>query len=72
MEATYGSQQENMHLFYFFFALAFVLLALQLEGWGYNPALREALNRQYFGHIRGKRTVRNRVKHAGDVSRHVK
>ena len=32
---------------------------LQLEGWGSNPALREAFSKQYFGHFRGKRTVRN-------------
>ena len=32
---------------------------LQLEGWGMNPALREAFLRQVFSHIRGKRTVRH-------------
>jgi len=50
---------------------AFVFLPLQLEGWGYNPALREALSKQYFGNIRGKRTVRERLKHAGDASRRI-
>ena len=28
---------------------------LQLKGWGFNPALREAFNKL---HLRGKRTVR--------------
>ena len=33
---------------------------LQLKGWGFNPALREAFNKlQFYGpHLRGKRTVR--------------
>ena len=56
----------SLFFVFLFFSVPFCLIfplkqipLLQLEGWGINPALREAFLRQVFSHIRGKRTVRH-------------